>query len=297
MGILNTIKFIMNHPLTEHSKTKALGRWLSWQIGSRLVPGPVVVPFVNDSKLIVSPGMTGATGNIYAGLHEFEDMSFVLHSLTANDLFADVGANIGSYTILASAVVGARCISIEPIPDTFEKLKRNILVNSIQHLVEAYNIGISKEDGIIKFTTGLDTVNHAADKGESLSEDLIEAKVRTLDGLLTGKQPKIVKIDVEGFETNVIAGADRTLSQASLSAVIMELNGSGRRYGFDENALHRTMLDYGFRTFSYAPFQRKLIPLNERTSTSGNTLYIKDLEPVMDRVSTAPKFHVHGRLI
>lgn len=46
--------------------------------------------------------MTGATGNWYCGLQEYEDMSFVLHALRPGDLFVDVGANIGSYSILAA---------------------------------------------------------------------------------------------------------------------------------------------------------------------------------------------------
>lgn len=54
--------------------------------------------------------MTGATGNIYVGLHEFEDMAFLLHVLRRTDLFVDVGANIGSYTILAGGAAGAKLL-------------------------------------------------------------------------------------------------------------------------------------------------------------------------------------------
>ena len=59
--------------------------------------------------------MTGATGNIYAGLHEFVDMAFCLHLLRSGDLFVDVGANIGSYTVLASKVAGANSVTLELI--------------------------------------------------------------------------------------------------------------------------------------------------------------------------------------
>ena len=70
--------------------------------------------------------MTGATGNIYAGLHEFADMAFTLHFLRPDDLFMDVGANVGSYTLLASGVCKARTISFEPYPETMAALRRNI---------------------------------------------------------------------------------------------------------------------------------------------------------------------------
>ncbi len=81
MGLLNTYRFIANHPLTRDHKIHAMSRWLRWQFGSRVLGWPVVVPFVGDTRLLARPGMTGATGNIYCGLHEFEDMAFVLHFL------------------------------------------------------------------------------------------------------------------------------------------------------------------------------------------------------------------------
>ncbi|WP_017364163.1 hypothetical protein, partial [Methylococcus capsulatus] len=101
MGILNTLSFLLNHPLSQGRKLPALARFVRWQLGSRLLPGEVVCPFVNDACLVVRPGMTGATGNLYVGLHEFEDMAFLLHYLRPEDLFVDVGANVGSYTVLA----------------------------------------------------------------------------------------------------------------------------------------------------------------------------------------------------
>ena len=55
----------------------------------------------------------GATGNLYVGLHEFEEMAFLLHFLRRGDLFADVDANVGSYTILAAVAVGTEAIAFE----------------------------------------------------------------------------------------------------------------------------------------------------------------------------------------
>ena len=63
--------------------------------------------------------MTGITGNIYAGLHEFADMAFVLHFLRGRRPVRRCGrANVGSYTILVSGVVGCRTIAFEPDPIT-----------------------------------------------------------------------------------------------------------------------------------------------------------------------------------
>lgn len=72
---------------------------------------------------------------IYMGLHEFENMAFLLHFLRKEDLFFDIGADIGSYTILASGHVGAHTFAFEPIPSTFQSLANNVAINRINDSV------------------------------------------------------------------------------------------------------------------------------------------------------------------
>jgi FkbM family methyltransferase len=290
------LRFITEHPLNRNRKIASMIRLVSWQLRSRIASGPVTIKFVNGAKLLVRPGMTGATGNIYTGLHEFEDMAFVLHVLRTSDLFVDVGANVGSYTILASAALGAKTIAFEPIPTTYGHLVDNIDLNGVHDLVIAHNIGVGAERGELIFTSSLDTVNHVLGAAES---DIASTKiaVNTLDETLGESRPTVIKIDVEGFETRVIDGAAKALSRDTLLAVVMELNGSGERYGFDESTLHARMLGYAFRPFTYSPFTRQLLSLEGKKSTSGNTLYIKNLERVQERLVSAQTFTVLGHTI
>jgi len=284
------LRYVLSHPLNKGKKIAALLRYLRWQIGSRISIGAVAVDYVNDSRLLVLPGMTGATLNIYTGLHEFEDMAFVLHALRKEDVFVDVGANIGSYSILAGSAVGARCISIEPIPSTFANLKDNINLNDISDRITALNIGVGENEGEIKFTSNLDTVNHVIAESEKENTEIINIKVKKLDDILKNIEPKLIKIDVEGFETNVIKGAHNTLTKDSLLGVIMELNGSGGRYGFDENTLHELMLSYGFRPYRYLPFDRTLSAINGKNCDSGNTLYLKNEDELKILLKDSPKY-------
>lgn len=297
MGLLQTLRFVLDHPLNSGQGIRPLGRFTRWQIGSRLLPGSAVaVPFVNQSRLLITPGMTGATGNIYTGLHEFEDMAFLLHVLRPEDLFVDVGANVGSYTVLAGAAVGARCLSVEPLPSTYEHLLDNIYLNRMTDRVRALNIGLGPEEGTLRFSSHLDTMNHVLAKDET-DVPALEVPVRPLDAVVGSEEPAVIKIDVEGFETEVILGAASTLARSSLLAVIMELNGSGQRYGYDETTLHQTMLDHGFQTFSYRPFTRELVSLTATNADSGNTLYLKNVDQVAERVKSAPAYQVHGRQV
>ena len=293
MSLLRTVQFVLGHPLNVNRKTRALGRFVRWQITSRLLNLSVILEFANDSRLIVRRGMTGATGNLYCGLHEFEDMSFVLHFLRPEDLFCDVGANVGSYTILASAAIGSRTIAVEPVPATYQHLVDNIQINEVEALVEALNVGIGSEIGELRFTSAFDTTNHVL-SGEEVSPGAITIPATTLDQVCRDRTPGLLKIDVEGFETEVIAGAENLLGRRELAAIIMELNGSGERYGYDEAKLHEVVVGFGFRVCQYDPFTRGL---RHRTgsSTEGNLLYVRDFEYVAERVASAPLYRVLGR--
>jgi hypothetical protein len=94
--------------------------------------------------------------------------------------------------------------------------------------------------------------------------------------VLDGRPPTLIKLDVEGFETEVPAGAQLALADPGLMAVMMELNGSRVRYGFDEDALHRELLGRGFATCLYRPLVRVLEPLHGARSGSGNTLNVRN---------------------
>ena len=249
--------------------------------------------------------MTGATGNIYCGLHEFEDMGFVLHFLKENDLFIDIGANIGSYTILAAKVVGAKVQTFEPVPSTYEALCNNIKLNNLEDRVISYQAGVGSSDTTMTMTANQDTMNHIAPEGLSTrTEDkednpssTIEVPVKQLDNLLHASSPLCIKIDVEGFETEVIKGAKETLSNPNCQALIMELNGSGNRFGYDESDLHKKVCTLGFKPHTYDPFHRELTSLEGKKSTTGNTLYLKDPDTAQKRLIEAESFTVIGQVI
>ncbi|MDQ2719754.1 MAG: FkbM family methyltransferase [Bacteroidota bacterium] len=288
MNVLSNIKFILNHPLNRNHKAKAFFRFVKWQVNTKLNPHPIIYPFTQKAKLIVQKGMTGATGNLYCGLHDYEDMGFLLHFLRKEDCFVDIGANIGSYTILASAHVGAKTISIEPAPVTFSHLMRNISLNQIQDKVVAHNIAVGSAKGNINFTTSLDTLNHAVQNEEP---GTAKVAIETLDEILKdGLIPSLLKIDVEGFETEVIKGASNILQQNGLKAIIIELNGSGKSYGYEENKIHESLINLNFQAFTYDPQTRKLSSVD--SFGKYNTIYIRDFVFVQQRLETAQKFKI-----
>jgi FkbM family methyltransferase len=292
-GLPNTFRFVWNHPLSRRKPFGALRRFVSWQLGSRLVPGPVAVDFVSPARLLVSHGMAGATGAVYVGLHEFEDMAFLLHTLRREDLFVDVGANVGSYTVLASAVVGARSLTFEPIPATFARLTQNVALNGIHGLVDTRNMGVGDSRGVLRFTTAFDTMNRVVRADEEGSTPTIDVPITTLDEALEGTSaPAFVKIDVEGFEMSVLQGAERSLGSGRVFAAIIEVLAEGDRRTSQD--VHRVMSGYAYQAVTYDPLRRTLERLPELNPRGGNTIYVRDLGAAQARVASAPKFRVHG---
>lgn len=292
MKIFDVLKYIVNHPLNRKNKINALSRFVKWQIGIRLNPYPIIFPFAEKTKLIISKGMTGATGNLYCGLDEFEDMAFVLHFLREDDKFIDIGANIGSYTLLAASEVGAETIAIEPIPVTYKKLNANLSLNNLSGKVNSLNIGLGSANGVLKFTKSLDTVNHVATDNET---DTIEVPIEKFDDIIFIQKTTLIKIDVEGFETEVLNGMETALANPFLKGIIIELNGSGNRYGYAEDKIHEKLLSYNFNPYFYAPYERNLV--TSKSYGSNNTIYLKDIEFTLKRIASAKKFKIMDQYI
>lgn len=290
-AIVRTGRFIASHPLTCDRKLAAFARVARWQVESRL-RSEVVVPWIAGTRLAVTRGMHGVTGNIYCGLHEFTEMTFMLHLLRAGDLFADVGANAGSYTVLAAGVRGARVVAVEPGSAAGAALAKNIALNGLGDRVSVESVALGASVGELAFSTGQDTTNHVLNESD---EGRQRVRQTTADLLFADETPLAMKLDVEGYEAAVLAGATAILADPTLKALIVELNGSGSRYGFDDQQTHRSLLQCGFAAYNYDPTAR-LLAAQEGISGQ-NTIYVRDSDWVRYRLTTAASFKVLNREI
>jgi FkbM family methyltransferase len=238
--------------------------------------------------------MTGVTQNIYTGLSDFFDCSFLLHLLRDGDLFVDVGANAGIYTVLAAGAVGAMTIAVEPIPHAFRRLCANIAVNGVHEKVVARNIGLGSRESTLRFTSNRDTMNKVI-QDSTYGGPSIDVPVLSLDSILQGKTPRLIKIDVEGWESEVIAGASATLRDRSLLGLIVEMNGGEASLNENEHAVHKCLLENGFRPHLYNPVSRSLSPIPSKNSRDNNTLYVRDTPEIDARLRSAPKFRVGNK--
>jgi FkbM family methyltransferase len=291
MGLgLHKLKFALNHPLVKNKKWATVKRFVNWNISKIISRYPVIAPFVQGTQLIINKNCPGDEMNLYTGLSEFPEMGFLLHFLRETDLFVDIGANVGSFTVLASGVRKCRSITIEPIPATFNIVMDNIFLNNLQDKVNPLNLGAGEKKSILKFTNGIDVLNHVVTEDDVLN-NYVEIPVERLDDILHDS-PNLLKIDVEGFEMNVLQGATKTLNKPELKGIIIELNGLGKRYGHSDKDLHAHILDFGFKPYSYEPLSRSL--KLEQSYITPNTIYLRDLDFVYKRLKEASNVTVMG---
>jgi FkbM family methyltransferase len=279
----STLLFVTGHPLTRRRPTAAVIRFLAWQLKSR-TRREVEFNWLGGAKLLVRRGMTGATGNIYCGLHEFVEMSFLLHILRPGDVFLDVGANIGSYTVLASKVCAARSIAFEPDPGAAAHLRRNVALNGLEDLVTVHQVALGQEPGEVRFSVGLDTMNHA-NPAEGTPVQLVP--VQRLDDVEGVEQAVLIKLDVEGFEDKALAGAERVLASPSLLAVQSETRGP---------VIEGLLARFGFSRIHYDPMSRRLSDQSMGYMAS-NAIFVRDRQEVERLLAEAPRRRIIGTLV
>ena len=283
LGIVELSRFFSNHPLTRDAQAGAWARFASWQVRSRL-QDEIIVPWIGGQRLAVRRGMTGATGNIYVGLHEFEDMMFPLHFLRDGDLFLDIGANVGAYSVLASGVCRAKTWSFEPDPETVKKLKRNVEINHLEPLVQVHDYALGDSDTNVQYTVGLDSVNRVADPGTA-NVRIVQQK--QVDSVIGSAQPILIKMDVEGYEENVLKGAQRVLASSNLRAIELETTSP---------AILAQLTSLGFERAYYDPFTRRL-GRTPAAASQINSLFVRDWPFVEDRLRSAKAIQVLGKSI
>ena len=154
----------------------------------------------------------------------------------AQDVFVDIGANVGMYTIWAAKTRGVRVFAFEPEAQNYSLLNRNIVLNGLDGRVTAYCLALSDEAGLSELhLSDLRLGGSCHSLGERVdfrhepmkpaySQGCVAARLDDLVAAGTVPPPDHVKIDVDGFEPKVIAGARRVLADRKLRSLLIETN-------------------------------------------------------------------------
>jgi FkbM family methyltransferase len=201
--------------------------------------GSLEVPVSGGSRMLVDP--SDLIGRVLAisGVWEPDVTAVFYELLSPGDVCVDVGANAGYFTLLASRLVGreGHVYALEPAPESYAALRRHIELNAVDN-VTALPFAAGRDEG-----RGL---LHEASPGNAGSASMLpppdsslrgtpsttmEVPVRPVSSLVSAvdrTRVALVKIDVEGFELEVLRGLQPLLDDGLRPAIIVELNASRR---------------------------------------------------------------------
>jgi FkbM family methyltransferase len=233
------VRYVWEHPSNDGQRLRALQRAARYQVGSRLLGRRVVAQLGERSRLWVDPHRTAAAMVLYANPPDRPEMLAWRRVLRDGALFIDVGANVGTYTLWA-AEHGAEVIALEPAADTFALLQENIALNRYQ--VTALQAAAGDHCGTARFTAGLDAGNSLAAEGPALT------KLVTIDSLIADRSVAGMKVDVEGFELDVLRGAARALAEHRIGLIQLEWNHASLfAVGRDRRPVAELLAGHGYR--------------------------------------------------
>ncbi len=199
----------------------------------------------------------------YPGNYEPNELNFIRKTLKKGDVFIDVGANIGLYTIVASKLVGntGTVCAFEPSEREYTLLSKNIKLNEL-HNVKAFKIALSNYDGEAEIyvagggRTGANTLsNNFRSKSHVMLENIEKVRVNKMDtffGSINIPTITLIKIDVEGHEPFVLDGAQKIL-QKYKPIIMLEILEEGLKIaGSSSNQLFNLLksLNYKFLYFT-----------------------------------------------
>jgi FkbM family methyltransferase len=191
--------------------------------------------------------------HIYWGTFERNETRLVQEYLRPGMTFLDVGANVGYYTALAASLVGCggRVIAFEPSPYAFDKLHAMVVNNKLEQ-VTAVHAGLSDmaEQGKLYLDAGFHNHSPTMVSHGNATATTTEINVVSLDDEATRlgiERIDLMKIDVEGYEPKVLAGAKRILKEGRIRAILCEFNEHWlSKGGSSPRHLENIMLDAGF---------------------------------------------------
>lgn len=265
-------EMIKNHPISGKHPVKGLLRYLCFNMTQYIIRKPKRFNWIKGLRFYAEKGDAGIVGNIYYRLMDYEESSFLMHTLSSEDLFVDVGANLGHYSLLAGGICKSKVIALEPIIATVNKLKRNIELNHLEQNITVLNCGVGEKAGVLKFTKEKTVMNHVATPND---KNTVSVKVDTLDTILKLQNPTFLKIDVEGYELSVLKGAHKILSNNTLKYLLVEFNNSGQKFNVNDDEVYSLILNYGFVPCSYNVSQKTISYLSSYNKHKFNTLFIR----------------------
>jgi len=223
--------------------------------------------------------------------YERDDSDMIEALVGPGDVFFDIGANMGWYSILvALAQRSAQVHAFEPLPHSFAYLQHNLTLNPVRN-VSAHPFGFSDRAGTFDF------FHHPQGSGNASAVNLsgrpdvtiTPCAVRTLDDFAAelGQRIAFIKCDVEGAELLVFRGGQQTIAR-DLPIVFSEiLRKWSAKFGYDPNQIFDFFADLGYRAYTANGGRLQRFGRMDESTTATNFFFLHPQrhQPALARLS------------
>lgn len=177
--------------------------------------GGEVVRKVQDSFMFLDLRDTGISRELTLyGVHEKNSTAAIKRILKPGMKILECGANIGYYAMLEARLIGkeGKIFAVEPSPKNIAWLKRNIAVNNYEN-IEVIPGAFGAEKGTAPFYVDIRSNLSSFVKRDDLTEfEVVDVPMMTIDDFVQdGKTLDLIRMDVEGYETEILKGGEKTL--------------------------------------------------------------------------------------
>jgi|GEM_PF-2369345 len=159
------------------------------------------------------------TPSVMSGVFERHELDIFERACSAGATVVDVGANIGLYSVVAAQRIGAsgRVYAFEPVPENIAFLRKNLELNRVTDRVAVQEMAVGEADGELEiFLSDRQIGTHSAAKAPVGGSTSVKVPMRSVDAFVANiriSRIDVVKVDVEGYDGQVLQGALQTLRQ------------------------------------------------------------------------------------
>jgi FkbM family methyltransferase len=216
---------------------------------ARQLTNPIVTKEIQGSKMILNLKRGGIHTDLFMHGYREPEATRVMHGILTKDMTVlDIGANIGYYALMESKVC-KRVIALEPDIDNYTNLKKNIAVNKYTN-IQPYLMAAGDKDGTLEFALSkVPNWHRVAVGGE---KDVVIVPVSKVDTFLDKiGNPKIdlLRMDVEGYEYNILEGAKETIKRDKPDMFIEIHRDLLKNFGNSALKLFKLLAEYDYSVY------------------------------------------------
>ena len=187
------------------------------------------------------------------GTYEKNELDMIARLMENDFTVWDIGGNVGWHAInLAKSFPRARILAFEPIPSTFEQLKKNVALNGTSN-VSLYNFGFSNKSEVLNFYFYPECSGNASSMNlsQKASVRTLRCPVKTIDEFAEEECLKVdfIKCDVEGAELFVFQGGLKTLGRDKPVIFAEMVRKWSAKFNYHPNRIIELLRDIGYHCF------------------------------------------------